>query len=162
MSRGNTIVVASNPRGLFLEGYVGATLTPKPGQVMVPDHSVALKGGRHTFKYPAPGADGGAPTGPYAVVREDSYQGKTTSDAYAAGDRVFLYAPAVGEELNLLLADVAGTGDDHTAGERLMVQNATGKMVAFTGTPYTAPATLLETVTDPVADTLAWCQWNGQ
>lgn len=161
MSRGSTIIVASNPRGLFLEGFVGSGLTPKPGQVMIPDHAVALKGGRHTFKYPAPGSDGTHPAGPYAVVREDSYQGKTTSDAYAAGERVFLYVPVPGEELNLLLADVTGTGDDHTAGERLEVQNATGKFIALASTPDRAPATLLETITDPTADTLAWCQWNG-
>jgi hypothetical protein len=164
MARGNGIIVTASdsPKGVMLEGYIGAGLTPKPGQIMVRDPSVALKGGRHTYKYPAPGADGGAPAGAYAVLMMDKYQGKTVNDAYAAGDRCFLYCPIPGEELNLLLADVAGTGDDHTAGERLIVQNNTGKLVAFTGTPYSAPAVLLETITDPTADTLAWCEWCGQ
>lgn len=161
MARGNCILVSA-PRGKFLwEGIIAAGETPKPGQIVQMDPSVDLVGGRHTWKIYNADADGGRPKGPLIVLLEDSYQGKTVSDAYAAGDRAFGYIPLPGDELNLLLGDVAGTADDHTKGEILIVDDTTGKLVATTGTPETEVAMLLETVTDPAADTLAWCIWTG-
>jgi hypothetical protein len=47
------------------------------------------------------------PKGPFYVLREDYLQGKTVDDAYAAGDRCFLYVPKPGDELNLLLLNIA-------------------------------------------------------
>lgn len=161
MARGNCIVVSSEPQGKHMEGILGAGITASPGVILQIDYSIALKGGRHTFKLFNRGADGKRPAGGYWVLREDYLQGKPVTSTYAAGERVFLYAPMRGEELNLLLGDVAGTGDTHAVGEMLMVDDTTGKLVASTGTPETEVATLKEAVTAPVADTLAWCQWNG-
>jgi len=42
-----------------------------------------------------------------------------------------------------------------------MVDDGTGKLIATTGTPESEPFVLLETVTDPTADTLAWTMYSG-
>lgn len=161
MARGNRIIVSADPKGTFMEGIVAAGETPLPGMILQRDPTVALQGGRQTFKIYDRGADGDQPLGAFWVVTEDRLQGKTTADAYAAGSRIFVYSPIAGEELNLLLLNITGTGDDHTAGEILMVDDGTGKLIATTGTPETEVAVLLETVTDPATDTLAWCEWSG-
>ena len=161
MARGNETIVSANPRGVFMEGIIGAGLTPKPGTVMQIDPTVALSGGRHTFVLYNADADGGRPKGPIYVLRSNDLVGKTQSDAYAAGERAYLYTPVAGEELNMRLADVAGTADDHTAGEMLIVDDGTGLLIATTGTPESEPFQLLETVTDPTEETVAWCMYTG-
>jgi len=159
---GTPIIVSADPQGKFMEGIIGSGMTPKPGTIMQRDASVALKSGRHTYVVYNRDADGNLPAGSYWVLLNDTLQGRAVTTAYAAGERCFLYSPRAGEELNLLLLDVAGTGDDHTIGEILMVDDGTGKLIATTGSPESEVAQLLETVTDPVADTLAWVQWTGQ
>lgn len=161
MARGNEIIVSANPRGVFSEGYIAAGETPKPGQILQVQIATALKAGRFTYEIYNADADGGRPKGSFYVLLPDHLQGKTVTDAYAAGDRCFLYTPLPGEELNLIIANIAGTADDHTKGEMLIVDDTTGKMIATTGTPETEVAQLLETITDPTADTLAWCLWTG-
>lgn len=161
MARGNEIIVSANPRGVFSEGYIAAGETPKPGTILQVQIATALKAGRFTYEIYNADADGGRPKGPFYVLLPDHLQGKTVTDAYAAGDRCFLYTPLPGEELNLIIANIAGTADDHTKGEMLIVDDTTGKMIATTGTPETEVAQLLETITDPTADTLAWCLWTG-
>ena len=159
--RGTKIIVSAEPKGVHVEGIIATGQTPKPGTIMQLDVSVALNNGRHTWKIYDADADSGRPKGPYIVLIEDYLRGKTYDDAYAAGDRAFGFIPYAGDEFNLRLLDIAGTGDDHTKGEMLIVDDTTGKLIATTGTPETEVAVLLETVTDPVADTLAWCQWTG-
>jgi hypothetical protein len=161
MARGNDIVVSPFPKGHRVEGIIGAGLTPKPGTIMQLQVGTALQGGRHTWELYNADADGGMPKGPFIVLTPDFYQGRTASDAYAAGERAFGYIPMPGDELNLLVANIAGTGDDHTKGEMLIVDDGTGLMIATTGSPETEVAQLLETITDPTADTLAWCVWTG-
>lgn len=160
MSRGNEIVVSANRRGVSFEGTIAASITPKPGTLMQLDPSVAIDGGgRFTWKLYAPGTDGLAL--PTVVLLADQLRGKLATEAYAAGDRCFLYCPAMGEELNMLLLDISGTADDHTIGELLVADTGTGKLVADTGSPQTKMFQLLETVTNPVADTLAWVMYTG-
>lgn len=161
MAWGNEIIVTPNPTGRFLEGIIGVGNTPKPGTIMQPDVSVALVGNRLSWVVYNADADGGRPKGPLAVLLPDHLQGKTATTAYAAGDRCFLYCPVMGDELNVLLADVAGTADDHTKGEILIVDDGTGKLIATTGNPETEPFLLLETVTDPTADQLVHVMYTG-
>lgn len=161
MARGNGIIVTADPRGVFGEGVVAAGETFYPGMIVQRDPTVALAGGRPTYKIYNRDADGDQPLGSFWVVRHDYLQGKTVSDSIAAGTRCFVYSPVAGEELNLLIENLAGTADDHTAGEILMVNDGTGKLIATTGSPETEVAALLETITDPTADTLAWCEWTG-
>lgn len=157
----NQIMVSAEPRGQFVEGVIGAGITPKPGTIMQYDISETLQGGRFVWELYNADADGGRPKGPYIVLLEDHLQGKTYDDAYAAGERCFGYIPVAGDELNLRLLDVAGTGDDHTKGEILIVDDTTGKLIATTGSPEDEVAMLLETITDPTADTVAWCIWQA-
>ncbi len=161
MARGNNIIVTADPKGQFEEGFVKTGETHYPGMVVLRDASVSLAGGRHTYKIFDESADGDHPTGSFWVVLFDGRIGKTATDSIAAGEREFLYSPRAGEELNLLIKNLSGTADDHTKGEKLMVDTGTGKLIATTGSPETEVAQLLETITDPTADTLAWCQWAG-
>ncbi len=159
MARGNAIIVTSDPKGQFDEGVITGAL--KPGTVLQRDPTVALQGGRHTYKAYDRGADGDRPAGALWILLHDGYQGKTVLDAYVTGTRCFVYSPRPGEQFNLLLADVTGTGDDHTKGEILMVDDGTGKLIATTGSPETESFLLLESFTDPTADQLAWVEYSG-
>lgn len=161
MARGNCIVVSANPQGRFMEGIIGVGHTPKPGQPMQVDPSVALVGGRHTYVPYSRDADGNMPKGPLYILREDAFQGKTVNDAYAAGDRAFLYCPQAGDELNCIVLNISGTADDHSLGEIMMLDTETGKLIATTGSPESEPFILNEAITDPTADTLAWVTYTG-
>lgn len=160
MARGNCIIVSSEPQGKFMEGYIATGETPKPGTILQRDPTVALKGGRHTYKIFA-GSDGENPLGPLYILLNDYLRGGDVATAYAAGDRCFLYTPVAGEEFNLLVKNIDGTGDDHALGEKLMVDGGTGMLIATTGTPENEPFQLLEAITDPTADTLAWVIYSG-
>lgn len=166
--QGKCIVVTSEPNGRFGEGIVGTGLTFNPGQVVQKDYTVSTVGGRFTWKLFDADADGGRPKSEIAVVTDHNLalQGKgirsaTDFDTYAAGERFSFYVPLPGDELNLLIANISGTGDDHTIGEVLIIDDTTGKFIATTGDPESEPAVLQETLTDPTADTLAWCVWTG-
>jgi hypothetical protein len=161
MSRGNCIVLTAEPRGEFVEGIVGAGLTPKPGTAMQIDHSVGLIGGVHTWKLYDRAADGDRPLGPIIILRENYLYGGDMTTAYAAGQRAYGYIPLAGDQLNLLLGDVSGTGDAHTIGEQLTIDDGTGVFIVTAGTPEIEPAVLCEAVAAPTSDTLAWCRWSG-
>lgn len=162
MSRRNEIVVSANPHEQgFVEGIIGAGLTPYPGTAMQIDHTVALVGGRHTWVLYNRDADGNMPDGPIIILREDHMQGKTMNDAYAAGNRAFGYIPEAGDELNLRMADISGTGTV-SAGAILIIDDATGEFIVSVGSPEDEVAKLLEDVLDVAAagDQLAWAIWS--
>ena len=145
------------------EGFVKAGQTFYPGMGVIRDPSVALKFNRHTYKIYDESADGDRPNGGvYIVTGELSLLfGNDQTVAYAAGEVFSFVKPQLGDEFNLLIKNLAGTGDDHTKGEKLILDTGTGMFIATTGTPETEMAQLLETITDPTADTLAWCAWSG-
>jgi hypothetical protein len=160
MARGNEVVVSSEPGGKFGEGYIGAGINPKPGSAMERDASVALKGGRHTYKFATPGADGGKPKGGLWILPAQVMLGQTLNDAYAPGDRaVNIYNPLPGEELNMVVANNAGAG--YAATSTLMLQNGTGKLIAESGTNVGPRFQLLEAIVTPTGDTCAWVQYLG-
>lgn len=163
MARGNSIIVTADPKGQFDEGLVATGETFYPGMIVQRDVSVALKGGRWTYKIYNRDADGNMPAGSYWVVTErlGAMVGFTATTSVAAGGRVQVYSPRAGEELNLLVKNLSGTGDDHAIGEILMVDDGSGMLIATTGSPESECAQLLEAITDPTADTLAWCEWSG-
>lgn len=156
--RGNRIVVKGHAPFNF-EGIVQGAL--KPGTVVQIDPTVPLVNGQQSVKVYTRGADGNRPAGPLIVLVEDIGQGKTADQAYNDGDQCFGYIPRPGDELNVLLKDIAGTADDHAAGQVLIVDDTTGKLIATTGTPQSEPFMMLETITDPVADTLGWAVYSG-
>lgn len=157
MARGQCIVVSAYREGRKIEGIVATA--EKPGTVMQIDPTVALKQGRHTWKKYDRAATGNRPAGPLIILTEDWGQGKTMTDAYTAGDRAFGYIPSAGDELNMLVLDIEGTGDDKVAGALLSIDDGTGKLVAASGD--SSPFMLLEDITDPVADTHAWVIYSG-
>lgn len=160
MSRRNKILLEPDPKGKRIEGFVATGETFYPGMCVQMDPTVSLRGGRHTYKIYNRDADGNNPAGPHVIVLEDHLRGMVMTDSYAAGNRFFGYCPLPGDELNLLIENIAGTADDHSAGEILMVNDGTGKFIATTGSPEKEPAMLLEAITDPTADTLGWCVWS--
>ncbi len=160
MARGSTIIITP-ARHFEVEGIIAAAETPKPGQIMQIQIATALIGGRWTWEIYNQAADGSRPAGPFILLKEDRLQGRDQTTAYAAGDRAFGAIMLPGCEFNGLLLNISGTADDHTKGEVLVVDDTTGKFIATASTPETEVAMLLETVTDPVADTLAWMIWSG-
>jgi len=159
MARGNKIVVNPDARGHFEWGYLAGSY--KPGMILQIDPSVALKAGKHTWTVYDRAADGDQPKGPFAVLDYEPYLGRDANTAYASGDFAKMYFPQDGDELNLLVTNLTGTADDHAVGEIMMVDDGIGMLVATTGSPETEVAVLLEAITDPSADTLAWCRWSG-
>ena len=156
MARGNTIIVSSDPKGVFLEGTISGT--PKPGTCMEIS-SFTLVGGRFTWQVYQPGTDGEQRL--VAVLLPQDESGQLVTTAYEDGQSGKMYVPQAGEELNMLLKNLSGTADDHTAGETLIIDTGTGMLIATTGSPESEPFRLLETITDPTADQLVWCQYTG-
>src|SRR5262245_41533943 len=107
MAKGNQIIVSSNPKGQFLEGTIGDT--SKPGTIMAVKAATEPIGGRLTYIAATRPADGG--TVMFAVLLEDWEQGKTIDDAYVSGTRCKMYVPLVGEDVNVRVGEVAGTGN---------------------------------------------------
>lgn len=158
MSRGNGIIVSAEPGGRFDEGTISGAL--KPGTCLQIKASSGIDdNGRFTYEVYAPGTDGEQRQ--VIVLLPDDLSGKLATTAYADGDHCFVYEPANGDELNMLLKDISGTGDDHTIGETLMIDTGTGKLIATTGSPESEPFRLLETITDPTADQLVHCVFTG-
>lgn len=168
MSLGNRIVLSADPKGKFVEGTLDAGITPKPGQVVqVKASSIGSSGlgggggNRDIWELYNADADGGNPKGPYIILIENYLLGRPMTVAYEASEHAFGYIPEHGDKLNLLIADVSGTGDDHTKGEILIIDDTTGKFIATTGSPEQEVAQLRETLTDPTADQLAYCEWQA-
>lgn len=157
--RRTQIIVSSDPRGRFLEGTISGT--PKPGTVMQIDASEGVdNSGNFTWEVFNRDSDGDRPAGPLAILLENHLLGNIYSTAYADGDHCFVYVPIPGEEFNMIIQNLEGTADDHTIGELLMVDDGTGKLIA-SSSPEIEPFMLLETITDPTADTVAHCIYSG-
>lgn len=154
MSKGQGIVISGDPSGNFREGIISGT--PKPGTVMEL-MTTAPVNGRFTWRVFS-AASGTRQI--VAVLREDEEQGSDMTTAYVSGARGFLYVPQAGDELNMLVADVSGTGDTHTIADYMMVQTATGKLIVNSSGNST-PFILMETVAAPVADTILWTMFTG-
>lgn len=157
--KGNEIIVSANPRGVFHEGEVDGT--PKPGTCMQIKAATEPVNGRFTWEAYNADADGNQRL--VAVLNLDYWQGKLATDAYADGDRCQVYCPVAGEELNVLLDDVAGTSatSDYAIGDLLIIDDGTGLVIDTTGTPESEPFILLETLTDLTADQLVWVMYTG-
>ena len=167
--KGNQILVTDNPRGRQIEGIIAGT--PKPGTVMQIVRGTAADGsGRHTWEpygtTAASGNEGVAADGDkrvIAVLLEDLEQGKTYNDAYVTGTRCFLYFPAMGEELNMLVENQTGTGsnDDYGVGDLLQVDDGTGKLIQTDSNAESEPFQILEAAADVAADAHYWVMYTG-
>lgn len=161
MAKGTEIIVSAAPRGLFREGTIAAGETPKPGIIVQMQVSSGIADdGSFTYEIFNQSADGVRPAGPLFILLPDRLQGRLETAAYAAGERCFVYTPMPGEEFNMLIEDVDGTGDDFLFGAQLMIDDGTGKLLA-TSSPEIEPFASLEVITDPTADTLAHVIYTG-
>ena len=169
MAKGNSIIVTGAPKGYQRECTVSGT--PKPGTCMELKIGTAEASGRWTYEPAGTTANSGTSQGmaadgnrlPIVVLLEDGLQGKLATEAYASGDRGFLYWPLPGDELNMIILDESGTGatQDFVPGSKLIVDDGTGKLVQSAGSPEAEPFICLETITDLAADYLTWCQFTG-
>jgi hypothetical protein len=174
MARGNGIIAGAEPLGRYEECTVLGT--PKPGIVMTMSIATALVGGRWAYEPAGTTANNSTYTdmsanglhGPIAVLLCSidhaacpPYKDATT--AYATGERGCVYWPLNGDELNMILRDISGTGanQDFTPGYKLMVDDGTGKLLASTGSGVHEPFICLETKTDLAADYLSWVKYIG-
>lgn len=155
--KGTAILCEGEPRGVFKRGIISGT--PKPGTVMQIKAATEPVSGCHTWEVYNQSADGAQAL--IAVLLEDWEQGKTADDAYADGTYGKLYCPAHGEELNMLVANIVGTSDVFAIGDRLIVDDGTGLLIAETGSPTSTPFQVLETKTALTADTLVHCIYTG-
>jgi hypothetical protein len=152
--RGSQILIQGEPQGTWDEGTI--TDTSKPGTVMEEVPGTAYANGRPSWR--ARALTAGA-KGVVAVLLPDTLQGKTATDAYVSGTRCFLYFPIAGENLNMLVGDVTGTGDTIAIGAKFGINND-GKLKAdstYTSAPFEAQ----ETLTALTADTLVWMKYLG-
>lgn len=158
MASGNEIIVTPNPRGVFREGTINGAL--KPGTFVQVDVSEGEDAnGNETYE--AYNADDDGDQRQVYILLPDQFRGKLATDAYTDGDHCFVYTPMPGEELNALVKNLAGTADDHSFGDILMIDDGTGKLIATTGSPESEVAQLLEAITDPTEDTLALIRYTG-
>src|SRR5258708_6667376 len=100
--KGNVIgPLNCDPHGIFMEGTAGDT--SKPGTQMQVQAGVAPVNGRFTYVHYQPSADGDPRL--CIVMREDQEQGFTAAglNAAAIGQRIFLYIPHPGDEMNVLV-----------------------------------------------------------
>jgi hypothetical protein len=111
--------------------------------------------GRHTWRFQQPTND--TDVRATFILLEDDMQGKIFSDAYVSGKRGFLYAPLPGEEMNIAVRDIAGTGDVHTIGDRFLPGHVDGLFIVTAVTTVQATFLALETVAAPTATTWLWC-----
>jgi hypothetical protein len=148
MSSHNTIVVNADARGRFIEGSLTAGTTPKPGTLIKLDAAGTYS--------PGVGAADGA-VGEVIVLVEDALLGRTKSDAYASGARFRAYIPCPGDEIQVL----ALSGEDIDVAEECIIDSATGKVIATTGTPEMTPFIALEDNGVLAADTLTLVRCTG-
>jgi len=168
MARGNEIVVTADPKGHFEEVIVSGT--PKPGTVMEFKHGTAAVNGRFTYEpagtTAASGVQGMSGDGvrlPIAVLTNliGAERGLTNDDARTSGTREILYFPVPGEELNMIIENQSGTADDFAIGDKLIVDDGTGKLLISASTPESEPFICLETLTDLTADNLTHVKYTG-
>lgn len=157
MSSYGTIVVKGN--GHFIEGTLKTGSTPKPGTLMIMTSDAKDGSGNFTYK-PWDGALDGE-RDEVIILRENEGLGKTVTDAYADSEHCYLYIPMPGDEVQVLFGNAAGTADDVAIGDKLIIDDGTGKVIPTTGSPEMEPFKALEAYVDPTADQLLHCRFTG-
>ena len=157
MAKGRKIIVTpeSQLRGRFIEGVLEEIVSP--GNLLQFKAATEPDGtGRYTFEEFDGAADGERSV--TIVALENKLAGKTASDAYAAGDRVFAYIPAIGDELNVMVQASSGAV---AIGTKYIKDDGTGTLIITTGTPESEPFIALETASDPASDSLMHMMFTG-
>ena len=167
MAKGNGVVVVNRDNARQVWGYISGT--PKPGTVMQLKAGTADSAGRFTYEAYNRDDDAERPLGAIFILDLDYTQGKTRDDAYASGDFAPLWPAVPGDEYNLLLKNISGTGtgDEVSIGTILTIDDGTGKLIPSTGSsespgsPEIEPFVSLEEETDVTADVHIHVQFTG-
>jgi hypothetical protein len=164
MARGSKVLLAAQPKGVFLEGIISGT--PYPGTLITVSPGVAIIEGRHTWIAGWSGSN--ADPRLTCIILEDDFQGfvgwnpvtGVIGPAYVTGTRFRAYCPLPGEEMNICVAGQPGTGSTNafTIGERLIFQASNGQAIVEATSSVKANFMCMEHI-DEVADqpTLVWC-----
>ena len=163
---GTKIIGSSHPRGVREECTIVGT--PKPGTVMEMDYNVSPVGGVYSWQaYGTTAASGGQGVSAdgdrkiIAILLEKKHEGGIYSDAYADGDRGYLYYPIMGERFNMLVANISGTGDSFSVGDEMMVEDGTGKLLICDSDAEAHPFTMQESSSALTADAWKHVIFNG-
>lgn len=156
----DTIVISPEPRGgRFVGGVIDGT--PKPGTVMQIKAATAKVGGLFTWEVYNRDASSNRPQGPLGVLCEDRLQGKLITDAYVSGTHGQIYIPTFGDELLMLVKNIAGT-ETFAIGDIMIVEDGSGLLIDTTGSPEIEPFMLAEPDTSVwSADTHMHCFFTG-
>jgi len=157
MALGKNIIVSGEPKGKNLDVIVDGT--PKPGTLMTLKAATEPVSGMHTYEAFNRDADGDLAE--IAILLPDVEQGIDELTAFATGTVGKVYFPLMGETVNALVANLAGTADAFAIGDYLIVDNGTGKLIATTGSPQSEPFKVLETVAGLTADKLVHVMYTG-
>lgn len=152
----NQVIVSSNPKGNYLPIIVSGT--PKPGQCMTMKAATEPVNGRFTFE--PWNRDGDGNRAEVAVLLANESEGQLITTEYVTGTLATVYFPQPGDFLQMLIQDVAGTGDTKAIGDYLMIDDGTGALLA-TSSPETEPFKLAETLAALTDDTHALCMFTG-
>lgn len=169
----NEVTLTGDPKGMFLEGYLDGT--PRPGVVMQPKAGGTVIGGRNTWEVYNQAADG--VRGIIAVLLPDFLHGQALAvqdqtdlddvggddEQFVTGSHIHMYVPIAGEEMNVRVALAGtGTGDSIAIGDKFMVDDGTGLLIAVTGSEESAPFIAMEAVADVKATgTMVRCMYTG-
>lgn len=156
MALGNKIVIAQDPRGRQIEGKLSGAL--KPGTCVQLSAATEPVAGRYQWEVWDAGADGDQRL---VAVLMENFRGDDATTAYVTLEQCRIYIPLPGDELNMLVENIAGTSDSFAIGDLLMVNDASGKLVATTGSPESEAFVVMETVAAITADTLVHCMFTG-
>ena len=156
----NTIVITSPPKGNFISLILAGAY--KPGIILDISPAVEPVGGKYTGRIATPGGDGQRNIGPYMILTESNISGRTITTAYEAGETAIAYCPVPGDELLVMKTNEAGT-DVIAIGDKFILDNSSGSLLATTGTPESEPFISLQTVNAVwTADTLLHVMYTGQ
>lgn len=143
----NKIVLKGN--GHFIEGTLASGQTPKPGQCI----SIKSDG---TYEAWNGAADGERDE--VIVLCENVNLGQLPTEAYADGARFVAYIPVPGDTLQVLVT----SGENISIGDKLIIDDGTGKSIETTGSPEMEPFKAMESTGGALgADTLVKVRFTG-
>lgn len=169
----NEVTLTSDPKGIFLEGYLDGT--PRPGVAMQLKAAGTVIGGRNTWEVYNQASDGVRAL--IAILLPDFLHGQALAvqdqadlsdvggddSQFVTGAHIHMYCPIAGEEMNIRVAFAGtGTGDSIAIGDKFMVDDGTGLFIAVGGSEQSAPFVATEAVADVKSTgTMVRCMYTG-
>ncbi len=158
MAKGSKIIITADPKGHFEQVVISGSAL-YPGMLVETVAATERKNGHRTVQAVSRTA---GTKGSICVLVGDNPQGFISTTVFVTGTQALAYWPLNGDELNMLIKDVTGTGDATAIGDKYGV-NATGSLTKDTGSYASTPFEVQETIAAGgiTADTLVWMQFDG-